>query len=369
MSSYSSQNEFPEGRRRAAIERRIARTVTIFFACCSVIYLGAWFLNYENNILIFIANVFAPAALIVLLTVAAITDIYARMAGRKASAQELIVRYSMIASVLIPTIMGEVRSGALATHHAQASHGKHLSVLDANMLGTIDIGEEFFDALDRIAPDIVTLQELNPPVAQKILERVGSRYPCQALQPKEGTYGMGILAKFPCPLSGEPQELEGVGISQYVDIELDAQHHLRVVNFHTIPPHTLIRNQVHDNELQSLSNAIIEREKFMRSLVLKTRQDPPKGIIWAGDLNATVRNRVYGIMRELGLSDAWSVGSRLGGGTWPGAGYPLPSWLIRIDYIFHSETLVPRSAETLPGGYGSDHRAVFATFNVRPALN
>jgi endonuclease/exonuclease/phosphatase (EEP) superfamily protein YafD len=343
--------------------------MAIIFSCASVIYLAAWFLQYENNILIFVANVFAPAALIVLLVVAALADAYARIAGRRPSPNELLVRYIMIVAVLIPTVMGEVRSGVFASHRAAASAGKHLSVLDANLLGTVEIEEAFYEALDRLSPDIVLLQELNPPVAQKILERVGSRYACQALQPQVGTYGMGVLAKFPCTATPGPQEVGGFGLPQFIDLQLDTHQQVRVINFHTIPPHTLIRNREQDNELQRLSNSIIEREKFMRSIIVEAQKLPTDGIILGGDLNATVRNRVYGIIRKLGLCDAWSVGDRLLGGTWPGPHYPLPSWLIRIDYIFHSDTLVAKTAETLPNGFGSDHRGVFATFDLLPTPN
>jgi len=331
----------------------------MIFTCCSAIYLAAWFLQYENNILIFVANVFAPAALIVFVAAAAVADVFARIAGRRPSSNEILVRYSMIVSVLIPTVMGEVRSGGFASHRAAASIGKHLSVLDANVLGTVELEEGFYEALERLSPDIVLLQELNLPVAQKILERVGSRYSCQALQPQVGTYGMGVLAKFPCTPTPGPQELGGFGLPQFIDLQLDTHQQVQVINFHTIPPHTLIRNREQDNELQRLSNSIIEREKFMRSIVLQARKLPTDGIILGGDLNATVRNRVYGIIRELGLSDSWSVGDRLFGGTWPGPHYPLPSWLIRIDYIFYDGAWQAQKAwvGTIAG---SDHRYVMA---------
>jgi len=107
----------------------------------------------------------------------------------------------------------------------------------------------------------------------------------------------------------------------------------------------------------------------MRSIIVHAQKLSTDGMILGGDLNATVRNRVYSVIRDLGFLDAWSVGNRLVGGTWPGSHYPLPSWLIRIDYIFHSDTLVAKTAETLPHGFGSDHRGVFATFDLLPTPN
>lgn len=343
--------------------------VAMFFSACSATYILTWLLGYENNILIFIANVFAPALLIILLGTAALAEARTWRGKRKSDLQEILVRYIMILSVLIPTVMGAVRSGALASRHAAASGGAHISVLDANLLGSVDIASGFYDMLDELNPDIVTLQELNPTVSRHLQERVGARYQCQALQPKVGTYGMGVLAKRPCTLHNPSNELEGIGLPQMVNVELAEGRKLSVINFHTIPPHTLIKNRPDDNDIQRLSNAVIEREKFMRALILESRQRPSIATLMAGDLNATTRNRVYRIVRDLGFSDAWSVGSTFGGGTWPGPNFPLPSWLVRIDYIFHSPTLVAKTAKTLPEGYGSDHRGVFATFDLTPGVN
>lgn len=369
MNIATPKTRDPLPKNLARLERRTSRTVAIFFASSSAIYALTWLLNYENNIFIFVANVFAPALLIVLAIVAIIAEVRGRKTGRRPQAQELIVRYSMIVAVLIPTIMGELRGGALASRHASASQGKHLSILDANLLGTVDVSDGFYETIDSLNPDIITLQELNPTVAHNILTKFGTRYPCQALRAEVGTYGMGVLAKFPCELKRPATDLEGIGVPQVIDLRLDEKRQLSVVNFHTFPPHTLIRNRPMDNEIQRLSNTIIEREKFMRSLALDALRRPNAGAILTGDLNATSRNRVYSIIRNLGFSDAWSVGNRLTGGTWPSARFPLLSWLVRIDFIFHTSTLVAKTAETLPGGYGSDHRGVFATFDLLPPTN
>ncbi len=115
-----------------------------------------------------------------------------------------------------------------------------------------------------------------------------------------------------------------------------------------------------DNELQQLSNSISERELFVEEIIKTSREVNTNAVILAGDLNATTRNRVYQLVRKMGYFDAFAVGSRVRGGTWPGPQFPLPSWLIRIDFIFHCAGLRAIEAETLPDGYGSDHRGVFA---------
>jgi endonuclease/exonuclease/phosphatase (EEP) superfamily protein YafD len=154
--------------------------------------------------------------------------------------------------------------------------------------------------------------------------------------------------------------MDGIGTPQIVDVRLPNQKTIGVINIHTIPPHWLVKNTPGDNDVQQLSNAVVEREVFVRKIVEASRTVSTDAVILAGDFNATVRNRVYRIVRQMGLFDSFAVGSRLRGGTWPGPDFPLPSWILRIDFIFHCAGLTALHAETLPEGYGSDHRGVFA---------
>jgi endonuclease/exonuclease/phosphatase (EEP) superfamily protein YafD len=171
---------------------------------------------------------------------------------------------------------------------------------------------------------------------------------------------MGIFSKFPCAKRDSSRFMEGIGRPQIVDLRLPNEKTIGVINIHTIPPHWLVRNTPGDNEVQQLSNAVVEREVFVRKIIEDSRMVSTDAVILAGDFNATVRNRVYRIVRQMGLFDSFTVGSRLRGGTWPSPDLPLPSWILRIDYIFHCAGLTALHAETLPEGYGSDHRGVFA---------
>lgn len=187
---------------------------------------------------------------------------------------------------------------------------------------------------------------------------------CQHLEPQPGVMGMGILAKFPCVKRESPRFMPGIGLPQIVDLTLPGGTTIGVINVHTIPPHTLLKHKPSDNELQQLSNSIIHREAFVKKIIEDSRAVATDAAILAGDFNATARNRVYRIVREMGFYDTFAVGSRVSGGTWPGPDFPLPSWLVRIDFIFHSAALRALHAETLAEGYGSDHRGVFATVAV-----
>lgn len=347
-------------------ERRLARVVSATFLTCSLLYILSWFLDYESNVIIFFANVFAPAVLTLLLCVTVLAEGYALLSGKRPLLRDRVVRYAMIASVLLPTIMGDRYHSPLTPQDEVTPGGLPLSVLDVNLLGSAAIKDGFYETLERLDPDVVTLQELNPFVAQRITERVGGRYQCQMLQPKVGVFGMGVLSRYPCSRDERTKSLEGIGAPQIISLQLPNTRRLSIVNMHTIPPQTLVRNSPEDNTVQQLSNAVIARERFMKDLISLAQSSPSDATILAGDLNATTRNRVYRIVRSLGFRDAWSVGGRFNGGTWPGPQFPLPSWLVRIDFIFHTEALMPVRAETLAEGYGSDHRGVFAVFSLRP---
>jgi endonuclease/exonuclease/phosphatase (EEP) superfamily protein YafD len=352
----------PFHRRSSRIERRIARVGSLAFMCGACTYLLTWVLDYESNILIFLANVFAPALLVLLIGVSVVAELYALISGRKRRPRDLAVRYTMLLAALVPTVGGEVRSGMLSFAQTSPAGSIKVTMLNANLLGSADLRDDFYDTVDHLNPDIITLQELNPTVARRLVERIGNRYACQDVEPRAGVQGMGILSKYPC----SPRDLTGfspgIGLPQIADVRISASQIISVINVHTIPPHTLIKNTEHDNEIQQLSNAVVERERFIRELVEIAKEIPTDTIILAGDMNSTSRNRVYKIIRNLGFSDAWTAGSRLRGGTWPGPDFPLPSWLVRIDFIFHTKGLVATHADTLPEGYGSDHRGVFATF-------
>ena len=262
-------------------------------------------------------------------------------------------------SFLVPTVAGELRG-----HPHRALSGPpsntQISVLDTNLLGPLDVNSGFYDAVSQRSPDIIILQELNPTVAERLSSQLGASYPCKAVEPKPGVLGMGVFSKFPCTKRDVSKLRQGIGIPQIVDVQLPDQKTVGVINVHTIPPHILTKHNSDDNEVQQLSNSIIGRELFVEEIIKASREVNTDAAIMAGDFNATTRNRVYQLVRKMGYFDAFDVGSRLRGGTWPGPQFPLPSWLVRIDFIFHCAGLQAIEAETLPDGYGSDHRGVFA---------
>jgi endonuclease/exonuclease/phosphatase (EEP) superfamily protein YafD len=347
----------------SALDRRLSRTVAAVCVCCATLYLLAFVVNYEDNFLIFLASVFAPALLIIIGGTTIVAELYAYARSRRPPLRERVVRCFLLIAMLIPTLTGEFRSRA-QPDRAATSFRDEVSVLDVNLLGPRDVTSGWYDQVARLRPDIITVQELNPTVANTLVTRFGDIYRCRQLEPKAGVLGMGVLSKFPCQQRDSSRFMPGIGFPQIVDVTLPNQKTIAVINVHTIPPHTLTQHNPDDNELQQLSNAVVARELFVKSIIEAAREVSTDAMILAGDFNATTRNRVYRMVREMELYDAFTVGSRVRGGTWPGPDFPLPSWLVRIDFIFHSAGLRALRAETLPEGYGSDHRGVFATLAI-----
>lgn len=341
-------------------ERRLSRTVALSFTCCSVIYVVLFLGNYENNILIFLANVFAPALLIIAAGVTVLAELLALARKKPPQFRERVVRTSLIVSFLIPTVAGEIRAHPRRNLSGIRSDSQ-FTVLDANLLGPVDVDPGFYDEVARRRPDIITLQELNPTVAERLSARLGEDYPCKVVEAKPAVFGMGVFSRFPCGERDSSRFPRAIGVPQIVDVQLPNNKTVGVVNVHTVPPHILIKGRHDDNDVQQLSNAIIERELFVQDIIKTSRLIDTDAAVLAGDFNATTRNRVYRLVRQMGLFDAFSSGSRLRGGTWPGPQFPLPSWMMRIDFIFHCAGLTSIAAETLPSGYGSDHRGVVAT--------
>lgn len=340
-------------------ERRLSRTASIIVGCFAALYLYCFLTSYENNIFIFLANVFAPALLVLTLGATVVAELFNLFRGTRPHLKDRVLRGTLVLTFLVPTIVGELRSHPHRELSGPASN-TGISVLNANLLGPLDVDSRFYEEVSRRSPDIIILQELNPTVAERLSNQLGASYPCKALEPKPGVLGMGVFSKFPCTKRDSSTFRPGIGVPQIVDVQLPNQKTVGVINVHTIPPHILTKYNRDDNEIQQLSNSVIERELFVEEIIKASRAVNTDVAIIAGDFNATTRNRAYQLVRQMGYFDAFAVGSRLLGGTWPGPQFPLPSWLVRIDFIFHCAGLQAVEAETLPDGYGSDHRGVFA---------
>jgi vancomycin resistance protein VanJ len=250
--------------------------------------------------------------------------------------------------------------GLFLPRPAPDASGQTLTLLSYNLLGYNFDSRGAVQVIHDSGADLVALNELNPQNAQAIERELATFYPYRWLQARPGVTGSGILSKFPFTRI-EPRPLRVPGwIGEPMAIELEAgRRKLALVGFHAA----------------SRPSDFRERELQARALADFARAYGGP-VILAGDLNATDQNLAYALVTAQ-ASDVWREVGRGFGHTFPGPptpdsggsrpvllGVPVPQWLVRIDYVFHSKELEAVDARLTESG-GSDHRGVIATLALR----
>lgn len=334
---------------------RVTRLAGALTVAAAALFAALDLIGFEGSFLMYVANVLAgliAAALALLLLVRAALW---QVRGKSARQNLLPLPWcALIAAMLIPVVQGELRRGPLASGSTVPTLGE-ISVLDANLFGPTDVGDDLLREISRLKPDIILLQELNPRVAERLAPILGDEYSCKVLNPQDGTTGMGVYSRFPCTAQQLARTYFAAGQPQLVSVTLPDGKRIAVANVHTNPPHVLPPSR---DLLSAMSETVALRELHAQNLLAELSAIPADGRLIAGDFNATVRNRIYKLVRSAGMQDAWSAAGRFTGGTWPNPRLPLARWLLRLDFVFSSEALVPRTAENLATSGGSDHRGL-----------
>lgn len=238
-----------------------------------------------------------------------------------------------------------------------------LTVMTYNVRGTGQNPQPAIDVLEHVDADVVFLQEVNLQLAEAIETQLGERYPFQVLHPRKGVSGMGIISKYPLEPTEETLLLKWVGEPQVTRLAW-GEELLTLVNFHMWPAGLGSWRAIDLNTRGREAQALILTEFALQF----TTEGP---VIAAGDANTTPLSDAYRRITST-LDDAWAQAGFGFGHTYPGVnapvvtrlqsyGVPLPRWLFRIDYVFHSAHLQTLAAELAPFDGNSDHRGVIAT--------
>jgi vancomycin resistance protein VanJ len=237
--------------------------------------------------------------------------------------------------------------------------GPTLTVMTYNLLGSNTYSAGIVEALAASQADVIGLQELNPANAAAIARELAAVYPYQVLDPQEDVTGSGVISRYPMQPVSEPLPGVWVGTPHVLSLEVGSQT-VTLVRFHAFA---------------GINNAP-GREQQAQILADFARQHGGPFIIM-GDLNATDMNRAYHLITRQ-LRDCWREAGWSFGHTFPGAadtpssmrpqiaGVPVPQWLVRIDFVFHSDALTALSARTGPWDGASDHRPVMAELALKP---
>jgi endonuclease/exonuclease/phosphatase (EEP) superfamily protein YafD len=228
--------------------------------------------------------------------------------------------------------------------------GAHVVVMTSNLLGFNDHAEAVVAALRAANADVVALQELNPVNAAAIAHELRGVYPYQVLDPLDGVEGSGVISRFPLRRTGETLPGPWVGIPHVLALEVEGQA-VTFVRFHA---------------WAGVMNSPMREQQARALAAFAAAHAGP--LIVAGDLNAAVTNAAYTLLAGR-LQDGWPEAGWGFGHTFPGAasfgssrpvvgGVAAPMWMVRIDYVFHSDALTAVAARLGPHDGYSDHRPV-----------
>lgn len=236
-----------------------------------------------------------------------------------------------------------------------------LIVMTFNTLGKNQSWKKTIQAFLDSDADVIAIQELNGNTAQSIREFLRNEYPYQALYPEEGTCGTGIISRYPLSEWGiDFSAPRWCPDPQVVKINVDGKEFV-VINFHAKASSPTKISQINQDTLW--------RTQQMQEILAYTETLTLPFIV-LGDLNASSRSDAYQVITQVAqdvwVNAGWGLGHTFPGGNMPGgsrfkiAGYHIPQWLVRIDYIFTSAEWKILQAQIGPWDGGSDHRPVIA---------
>lgn len=244
--------------------------------------------------------------------------------------------------------------------HAYPADNGFLSVMSYNLLGWQFNTDVQIETIRQEDADVVMLQELNLDMAEALRSQLRDIYPYQILNPQRDVSGMGIISRYPLVSTGQSIRAEKwVGEPQVINLDWQGKQ-VTLINMHLLPtndfsPHKVtITNQFQREQAQAIAD-------FARG---------KDTVIVGGDTNVTPLSDAYKIFTS-DLKDSWREAGFGLGHTFPGSnipgsarpelfGVPCPKWLVRIDYIFHSNRWQALSSHTAPFDGVSDHRAIVA---------
>ncbi len=275
-------------------------------------------------------------------------------------------RWELGAAAGVAVVLGVSLYGGLFLSGAQPVYtgGKTLTVMTYNMLGPNRHGEAVVAAIRTAAADVVAIQELNHAVAAAIQTELIDLYPYQVLEPQPGVSGMGVISRYPLHSTGELWPGDWIGRPQVLRLRYDDQVQVTLVNIHAVSVEFAGWPSRH-----SVERSVRERQRAAQFISdFAAAESGP--LIVLGDFNTTDQSVAYGLITGT-LRDAWRDAGWGWGHTFPSAvadgsaeailaGLIVPTWLIRIDYIFYSAHWRALTARLAPWDGGSDHRPVVA---------
>lgn len=250
----------------------------------------------------------------------------------------------------------------------KVSAGQPLRIVSLNQRFKNGRVERILDAVAQQNGDVVAIQELSPLVAAALAAEMQERYPYQLLAPSRSSEGMGLLSRYPFEVVRHPMEYN----AQHVRVSIDG-HDITLINVHLEAPQIDIRRHPRLRFLPFVSGYdAAERERGLAAL-LRDIDAIGGPLLLSGDFNLSDREasyraldaRLHDAYRDtmLGFGFSFPYWQRVGG-----VGHvPVPFPLIRIDYVWSRDGILPVQAHTDCPTSGSDHCLLAAELRLLAA--
>lgn len=231
---------------------------------------------------------------------------------------------------------------------------KSLKVMSYNAFFLSDRPEQVREAILAGDADLVAFQELNPAVATMAQQELRTLYPYQVLDPWTGTQGMGVISRYPLTPLDSALGADWAFTPQVLSVNVDGREVL-LLNVHFPPTTSLVPAEV---------TASVEQRMRQAQAIREFVEQHPGALLLVGDFNTTPQSREYALLSR-SLHDAWQGAGWGLGHTWPVTAGSLRPRLVRIDYVWHSESFQALHADLGLTDGVSDHRPVLATLAWR----
>ncbi len=229
-----------------------------------------------------------------------------------------------------------------------------LKVMSYNAFFLNDRPEQVREAILAGDADLVAFQELNPAVATMAQQELWTLYPYQVLVPWTGTQGMGVISRYPLTPVDSALGSDWAFTPQVLSVDVDGREVL-LLNVHFPPTTSLAQSEV----------AVSVEERIRQAgAIVEFVEGHPGALLLVGDFNTTPQSREYALLSR-SLHDAWQGAGWGLGHTWPVTQGSLRLRLVRIDYVWHSESFQALHADFGLTDGVSDHRPVLATLAWR----
>ncbi|MDX9911120.1 MAG: endonuclease/exonuclease/phosphatase family protein [Phycisphaerales bacterium] len=232
--------------------------------------------------------------------------------------------------------------------------GDTLCVMSANLCyGRGDV-DRLFEQIDRIAPDVLLLQEYTDEFAARAGDRLHARFPHAIEVPAGDAFGQAVFSSFPFvakpriypasksrPNSGWPAQI-------HAEIDVNGTR-VAIMNVHLLPPAGV--------------QMVIDQHRMADGLA-ESLASSDRPAILAGDFNSSERGLPMRRVLNAGFRSVHREGGLGIGATWPrlGALRHLPG--TRLDHVLFREGSLRLIEQGVGRDFASDHRPVWARFEV-----